>query len=214
MLFILVLVSFGYLGRYLNIDTKTIQNSLSGFPLAYSAILYVIFYVILTFFIFFSKDVFWLVGAVLFGAYLSTLLIWVAEIINAFILFNLARHLGRSFVDHHLDEKYRHLDEKLGRLSFFWLFIFRAAPLIPHRFLDLGAGLTKIKFRRYLMAVIFGTPFKIFWIQYILAGVGASVFNNPSALVGYFLSNKILFIISLIYPLLVIAVAFKLIARK
>ncbi|MFA4842600.1 MAG: VTT domain-containing protein [Candidatus Omnitrophota bacterium] len=199
-----------YGGRFINFDPETLEASLVTLPLAYSGLLYVGLYVAISFFIFFSKDFFWLVGAMMFGPYLSAFLIWVAEMINAFILFYFARHMGRSFVDHHLDEKYRHLDDKLGRLSFFWLFIFRAAPLIPYRFMDLGAGLTKIHFRRYLSAVVFGSPLKIFWIQYVLAGVGRGIFGKPSVLVDYFLSNKPLLYFSLLYPLLVILVIIKL----
>jgi len=210
---VIVLGLIWYLSRYLNLDTKAIEDALGEFPVLYSSIIYVVLYVIVTFFVFFSKDVFWLVGAIVFGPYVSALLVWISEIINAFVLFNLARKMGRGFIESRLDKKYHHLDEKLGGLSFFWLFVFRAAPLIPYRFMDLGAGLTKITFRRYLMAVIFASPFKIFWIQYVLAGVGASIFSSPSMLVEYFMKDKVLFLVSLVYPLLVVLVVWKLIPR-
>ena len=210
---IIVLGLVWYLSRYLRIDTQAIQNSLSKFPLVYSGLLYAVLYVIITFFIFFSKDVFWLVGAILFGPYISAFLVWVAEMINAFVLFYLARHLGRAFVEHHASEKYKEFDEKLGSLNFLWLFIFRAAPLIPYRFMDLGAGLTPIKFRKYFAAVVLGSPLKIFWIQYILAGVGMSIFSSPTALAEYFLSNRTLLAFSLVYPILVVFVVVKLIPR-
>jgi uncharacterized membrane protein YdjX (TVP38/TMEM64 family) len=148
-------------------------------------------------------------AALLFGAAFSTLFICIAETINAYILFYLARRLGRAYVEKSAKGRYKDLDEKLGKISFPWFFIFRGAPLIPYRFLDLAAGLTSIDFRKYIAAVILGSPFKMFWIQYILVGVGRSIFGNPMALVDYFLRNKTLFAFSLIYPLLVIAVAFK-----
>jgi uncharacterized membrane protein YdjX (TVP38/TMEM64 family) len=162
-----------------------------------------------TFFVFFSKDVFWLMGAVLFGVTLSTVLICIAEVINAAVLFNLARHLGRAYVQKKVTGRYKELDEKLGRINFFWLFVFRAAPLIPYRFMDLGAGLTRIHFRRYITAVILGSPVKMFWIQYILYGVGKSIFDNPAVLVDYFVNNKGLLLISLVYVALVIMAVVK-----
>lgn len=212
LILILAVFLLWYLGRYFHIDTQGIQRSLQRLPLFYSGIIYIALYVIVTFFVFFSKDVFWLMGAVLFGPLLSALFICISEIINAFILFYLARSLGRSFVSKRLSAKYKELDEKLGKINFFWLFIFRAAPLIPYRFQDLAAGLTRIHFRRYLAAVILGSPLKIFWIQYILFGVGINTFN-PYALAGYFLGNKALFIFSIIYIILVIAVIFKIRAK-
>jgi uncharacterized membrane protein YdjX (TVP38/TMEM64 family) len=205
---IIAILVIWYLGRYFRIDTQAIQDSLERLPIIYSGIIYIVLYVIVTFFVFFSKDVFWLTGAVLFGPLLSTLFICISETINAFILFYLSRSLGRAYVERQLSERYKKLDEKLAHINFFWLFIFRAAPLIPYRFLDLGAGLTRIHFRRYLAAVILGSPLKMFWIQYILFAVGKNTFN-PYALTEYFLNNRALLIFSLIYVVLVIAVIFK-----
>lgn len=209
----LVIAGLWYFGRFLRFDTAAIEGSLKAFPLVYASALYIILYVVITFFLFFSKDIFWLMGAVLFGAALSTLFICIAEVINAFILFHLARRFGRVYVEKKISDKYRHLDEKLGKINFFWLFIFRAAPLIPYRFLDLGAGLTKIGFRRYIAAVITGSPVKMFWIQYILYGVGKNIMNNPCALAEYFLRNKNLLLFGLIYVLLIILVILKISER-
>ena len=206
---LIAIAAFWSIGRYLRIDTSAIETSLKGSPLLYAGIFYVILYVIVTFFVFFSKDVFWLMGAVLFGVTLSTVLICIAEVINAAVLFNLDRHLGRAYVQKKVTGRYKELDEKLGRINFFWLFVFRAAPLIPYRFMDLGAGLTRIHFRRYITAVILGSPVKMFWIQYILYGVGKSIFDNPAVLVDYFVNNNGLLLISLVYVALVIMAVVK-----
>ena len=209
LILIIVLLVIGYLSRYLHIDTSCVQKSLQSLPLSLSALLFIVLYVAITFFVFFSKDIFWVTSAVIFGPVMSGLFIFIAEIINAFILFYVARNLGRAYVARSLKGKYKSLDRRLGRISFFWLFIFRAAPLIPYRFMDLAAGLTKIYFKRYLAAVILGSPVKIFWIQYILFGVGRSALGNPSLLTDYFLNNRALLSFSLIYVILVMMVFFK-----
>lgn len=198
-----------FLGRFFHIDTAAIQGILQKFPIFYSSVLFILFYCVVTFFIWFSKDIFRLIAALLFGAYLSTLLIWVAEVLNALILFNLSRRLGRNFVENSLKGELGNLDKKLGKLNFFWLFMFRSAPLVPFRFLDLGCGLTSVSLKKYLLAVILGSPLRIFWVQYILAAVGVAVLNNPAALTEFLVSNKPLFILSFAYIILVILVAFK-----
>lgn len=208
-IFIIAIVLIYYIGRFFPIDTKAIENSLKKFPLFYSGALFIILYVVFTFFIWLSKDIFKLTAAILFGAYLSTLFILIAETINAFILFYLARFLGRDFVENSLKGSPKNLDERLAKVNFFWLFIFRATPLIPFRFLDLGVGLTNISFRMYLAAVILGSPLRIFWVQYVLAGVGRSIFNNPLAVSEYLMQNKALFLLSFVYLLLVFLVALK-----
>jgi len=207
---IISLILLWYLGRFLRIDTEVLQKSLGRFPALYSGIVYVVLYVIVTFFVFFSKDIFWIEGALVYGPYLSTLLVYICEIINALILFHLARYLGRNFVEHYLKKKSGGLDDRLANINFFWLFIIRVVPLVPYRFLDLGAGLTRIHFRRYLIAVLLATPIRAFWVQYILAAIGKNIFNKPEVLVGYLLQNKALFIFSFIYLALVILAAFKL----
>lgn len=198
-----------YLGRFVNFDSQAALIFLKKVPFFYAGVIFVILYCTVTFFIWFSKDAFKLLGAVLFGAISSTLFIWAAEIINAFILFNLSRYLGRDFAEKTLKEKFNNLDDKLGRVSLFWLFLFRVAPLIPFRFLDIASGLTTISFRKYLAIVILGSPIRIFWVQYVLTGVGKNIFTNPYALSEYLVQNKTLFIFSLAYLILVILVLFK-----
>lgn len=209
LIFISAIILIWYLGRSFHLDAEAIKNSLGKFPVLYSGIIFIILYVTVTFFIWLSKDIFKLIAALIFGAYISTLFIWLAEIINAFILFYLARYLGRNFVEKSLQGKDNNLDERLGKVGFLWLFLFRAVPLIPFRFLDLACGLTKISFRKYLTAVILGSSLRIFWVQYALAGAGEAVFKNPYALSEYLLGNRALFMLSLAYLILVVVVALK-----
>lgn len=209
-IFVIALFLTWYLGRFFPVDTARIEGALRRFPIVYSGIIFIMLYVIITFFIWLSKDIFRFTAAVLFGATLSTVFVLVAETINAFILFYCARFLGRGFVENSLRVNKKNLDERLAGVSFGWLFLFRSVPLIPFRFLDLAAGLTKISFKRYLLAVILGSPLRIFWLQYILAGIGKSIFTRPEALIEYLLANKALFGFSLFYIVLVILVVLKL----
>ncbi|KPK98217.1 MAG: hypothetical protein AMJ95_05095 [Omnitrophica WOR_2 bacterium SM23_72] len=202
-----------FMGRFLNLDTSSLQAALARFPLFFRGLTFIILYVVVTFFVFFSKDFFWLAGALVFGAVTSTLLIVSSELINAFILFFLARLLGRAYVDKRLSSRYRKLDEKLAGLAFFWLFLMRAVPLIPYRFLDLAAGLTRIRFRRYLAACALGTPLKTFWMQSILVSVGDNIYKNPNAVVEYFLEHQVLLFLSFLYVFGVILVALKMAHR-
>lgn len=208
------LIFFWYLSRFFNIDISGFENSLLGLPLILSAFLYVLLYVSVTFFVFFSKDLFWFMGALLFGPFLSGILISFSEIINAAVLFHISRFLGRGYVENKLSGRYSRLDEGLKKLNLFWLIAFRAAPLVPYRFLDLAAGLTGIRFRKYILAVALGTPIKIFWIQYIISVTGKSILNDPSVLAEYLLNNKPLFFFSFIYIILLILVILKVTKRK
>lgn len=214
LILIIALLLVWQLGRALHIDAVSIRDNLSSLPVFWAGAAFIALYVILTFFIWFSKDLLRIIAAVVFGACYSTLFILIAEMINAFILFHMARALGRGFVEKDLRQKGRWLDEKLTRSGFLWLFLFRATPLLPFRFLDLAAGLTGMPFRKYLLAVALGSPLRIFWVQYVLAGAGEMALGDPYALSAYISGNKPLFLFSLVYVALVVVVASKLKAKS
>lgn len=209
LILVIVLVLIWFLGSFAQIKPGALEEYLNKFPLLLSAVIFVISYCIFTFFIWFSKDIFRLVSAILFGAYVSTLFVFIAEFFNAIILFGLSRFLGRDFVRQDIGKKYSWVNKKIEGAGFFWLLMFRLTPLVPFRFLDLAAGLSGISFKRYLVIVILGSPLRIFWLQYILAGVGKNLFSDPKALVNYLISNQAVFIFTFIYLILAIVVTFK-----
>ncbi len=208
-LFIITVFLLMAMGRFFHIDVGRLQLSLLKLPIFPAGLIFIALYVTVTFFIWLSKDIFRITAALIFGPVLSTIFIFIAELINAFILFNFSRTLGRGFVAEQLKGNLRNLDEKLAGANFAWLFIFRAAPLIPFRFMDLAAGLSRISLRKYLAVAVLGSAPRIFWLQYILAAVGRGVFK-PQVTVDYFMLDKPAFIFTLLYLVLVIAVLFKL----
>ncbi len=212
-IFIAMIVVFWLLGRYFHIEPDTLEGFFNKIPVLYSAGIFILSYVVVTFFIWFSKDVFRVVAAVLFGAYISTIFVFAAEILNAFILFFLSRYLGRGFVEKMAGMSLDGFDKKLEGIGFFWLVMFRLSPLSPFRFMDMAAGLTNIPFKKYLLAVFLGSPLRIFWMQFIFAGVGKSIFYNPQSMVSvmteYLLANKTVFLFNCIYLILIIIVALK-----
>jgi len=199
LLLILILVLCWFLGKYFSSDIKYYKELISGFPIYLKGLAFVFLYSGVTFFAWLTKDLFKIVGAVLFGAYLSTLFIWIAEIINAAVLFHLSRKLGRGFVESIIKGIIGDSDKKIQRGGFWGVFTLRIVPLVPYRFLDLIVGLTNISFKSYLIAVIVASPLRIFWIQFVLAGVGDKLIENPNiveffqAFIDYFLENVFIF---------------------
>ena len=174
LIFILFLAVCLAAGWYFDIDRDYYRSLLEGVPLAFSGPVFVFLYSALTFFIWAAKDILKIVGAVMFGAYWSALFIWLAEIVNACVLFQFSRRLGRGFVEEKERGLWAKLDKRIEDLRFFDLFLLRAVILIPYRFLDLAAGLTKMPFKKYLTAVVVGSLPRVFFIQFFLALVGFS----------------------------------------
>lgn len=215
-IFILILFLLWFCGRFFKIEMQDLKVYLQRFSILKAGGIFIALYVIVTFFIWLSKDVFRIAAAVIFGANLSTLFIWIGECINAVILFHFSRFMGREFIEKKFfKEKEQRLKERLSsERGFLSLFFFRVVPLVPFRFLDLIMGLSSISFRKYFLVVMLGSPIRIYWLQFILAALGISVFKEPQALMQYLLNHKIIFFVSLVYLILAIILGFKLAGKK
>ena len=55
--------------------------------------------------------------------------------------------------------------------------------------MDLGYGLTKISFNKYLAGIAVITFFRILWLQFILAGIGTNMLDGIPAIFDYFEEN-------------------------
>lgn len=177
-LFVLLLILCWALGQFFHINEVNVKSWLLRYPLALSGAIFVVLYVGLTFFIWFTKDLLRIAGAYVFGAFLSTFLIWIAESINAVFLFCLSRFLGRSYVEGKMKGKYSRFDERLGHLKFWDLFALRAVVIVPYRFLDLACGLTRIPLKEYMSAVLLGSWLRIFFQQYFWIVLGNALFKD------------------------------------
>ncbi|MBU0549518.1 MAG: VTT domain-containing protein [Candidatus Omnitrophica bacterium] len=211
---LLFLIIIGISNYYLRIDLERIRFFLEGFSPWLGALIFAFIYVLATIFLPLSKDILKVVAAVYLGFIFSSLGIWIAEIVNAVLFFHLARYLGRKYVEKRLKGRARAIDEKISSSGFKGILILRLIPLVPYRAMDLLVGLTSFSFIQYFVIVVIGSPLRIMWIQYVLAGVGIGVFKNPALLVNFMAENKLAFIWSTIYLIAVIIVAFRLKFKK
>ncbi len=190
-LFLIILIACWFLGRIFKVDIASYQSFLSEFPLFLSGLIFVVLYVGTTTFIWFGpKDVLRISSAILFGAVVSTVFVWIGEMINAAIMFHLSRILGREYVQQRFRVKSRELDQMKDDSSLLGLIAWRINPLIPFRLMDLGFGLTQVSFRKYFIAIVSISFFRILWLQFILTGIGTNLFNDFSAMTDYFLDNQ------------------------
>jgi uncharacterized membrane protein YdjX (TVP38/TMEM64 family) len=103
--------------------------------------------------------VFTIVGALLFGPWMGTLLNVLGATLGAVGAFFIARHLGRDFVEHIIGSRFgaklKRYDEKLQKHGFATIFYLRVTffPLSP---LNYAAGLTKVSFRDYFFGTLLG----------------------------------------------------------
>ena len=206
-LFLLILAACWSLGRIFKVDIAYYQSLLAQYPLALSGLIFVLLYVVTTTVVWLGpKDVLRISGAILFGATVSTIFVWVSEMLNSVIMFHLSRLLGREFVQKKFKVESKDLDKMKDDASLLSVIAWRINPLIPFRLMDLGYGLTHISFRKYFLGIAVISFFRILWLQSILAGIGVSLFHNIRAMADYYIDHPVVLRYSVIYFLSVLLV--------
>ncbi|MDD4954609.1 MAG: VTT domain-containing protein [Candidatus Omnitrophica bacterium] len=178
-IFVILIAILVLIGRYFSIDREKMDAYFKSIPPLYSSLIFIALYVASNFFVTGDpKEILKLVSVFVFGVYLSTLLIYLAEIINATLFFHLSRFFGEEFMDKYLKGRFKHIYERLGQMNLNWVFMLRLNILIPYRVLDICFGLSKISFRRYLTAVLLVSLPRIFFLQYIVGILGNFSLGN------------------------------------
>lgn len=117
-----------------------------------------------------------LVGAVLFGLWQSFLLTFAAVIFGSFLMFCLARVLGRPFVDQFvskkISEKYLDIIRSKQDVFLFLVFLF---PFFPDDIICILAGLTTIRPARFLIIALIARP----WGLLVASAVGSAAISIP-----------------------------------
>lgn len=206
-LLIVCVIIFLNIGRFFQIDEAWYQSLLTGVPLLVSGGIFIILYVVLTSLIWIGpKDFFRLSSALIYGAYISTVLVYIGEVINAVIIFTLSRKLGRGFVESKLKGRMKQLDQTFADASFWWIFTMRLF-VVPFRFLDMGCGLTPIPLRKYLLIVVTASPVRLFLFQYLLT-LGADMIRDPLRLAEHLADHPWILGMNFVYAVGIVFVLF------
>ena len=106
-------------------------------------------------------------GAV-YGIGQGTAIVLVAATIGASLAFLVARYLARSAVETRLagHEKFSAIDRAVGRQGFKIVLLLRLSPIFPFNALNYALGLTRVRFRDYLLASIGMLPGTLLYVYY------------------------------------------------
>jgi uncharacterized membrane protein YdjX (TVP38/TMEM64 family) len=98
-------------------------------------------------------------GGAIFPLHEAFLLSMLGNIIFFIVMFYLTRWLGREYVNDYESKhtNIRKLASKFDKNSFLYVFIFRVFFIIPPEAINVLAGLSKMKFRDYIISSILGT---------------------------------------------------------
>jgi uncharacterized membrane protein YdjX (TVP38/TMEM64 family) len=207
LLIILVFFLYSYLTKgffysIVNLNQEELVSTLSSLG-GFSYLAYILLIVLGVIFAPIHPFIFYVTGGIVFGPYISWALTIIGVAIGSSIAFKLSHIYGRAFVDKHVSkkhiEKFDRLSDKYGSIA---IFLLRVNPLTSSDAWSYIAGLTKIKFWRFLSYTLLGLAPSIFVQVYF----GKEIGGNP-LLFKIFIGIAILYItllaIGLIYLFLI-----------
>lgn len=100
-----------------------------------------------------------LAGGLAFGKWYGTLYILIGATLGASLSFFMARYFGRNFIESFgwlHKGRIKAFDDRIEKNGFRMMLFMRLIPLFQYDAVNFGAGLSKIKFRDFLLATFIG----------------------------------------------------------
>ena len=96
-------------------------------------------------------------SGILFGPFIGGLALWIGLLLGSVAAFLIARLLAQDFISARLGGRAAKFNEQLKENGFSVVFVARIIGLPPYELVNFASGLSKISFRDFLLATIFGS---------------------------------------------------------
>jgi uncharacterized membrane protein YdjX (TVP38/TMEM64 family) len=168
------------LGRFLSIDSlKTNRDILLSFYSNHhlaTVLGFMFLYIIQTGLCLPGATIFYLGAGFLFGAIMGTVYAVTAATLGAILAFLMARYLFRDVVQRKFDSKLSGLNIILEREGMHYLLFLRLVPIFPFFLINMGAALTKLPLRTFVLVTMIGIIPSGF--IYVNAGASLATISN------------------------------------
>jgi uncharacterized membrane protein YdjX (TVP38/TMEM64 family) len=158
----LVLSAGRFLGSYIPEFSEFVQSLGYWAPLAF-----VTGYAIATV-AFIPGSLLTLAAGAIFGLVEGTVVVFIGATLGACAAFLVSRHLARSAVERRLENQPRFdaIDRAVAGQGLRVVFLLRLSPVFPFNLLNYALGLTKVRFRDYLVACLGMIPATFLYVYY------------------------------------------------
>lgn len=159
--------SHGFVYSLFQNDTGVIIDSIGSFG-TFAYIIFILLIFMECVFAPFPPLILYIAGGTLFGGFIAGILATIGNLLGAAAAFQISNHYGKEKIlpkiPKKLRNKFDHYTEKYGPLA---IFILRVNPITTSDLFSYLAGLTKMKFGRFLFATTLGLVPIIFVQTYL-----------------------------------------------
>ncbi|MCZ6689154.1 MAG: TVP38/TMEM64 family protein [Planctomycetota bacterium] len=133
----------------------------------------------------FPGTVLTIIGALTFGPWTGALFIYLGANLGSSASFFVGRWMARETVEGFLPAKAKDLSARLESTGFMTVLILRLIPITPYNALNYACGLSRMRFRDYLLGGAIGmVPVVILWVQATRAATRIRIDDPRAWLIG------------------------------
>ncbi len=109
-----------------------------------------------------------LASGVIFGIFWGTVYTFIGATIGSALAFLVARYVIRRAVERRLagQPRFQAIDRAVGRQGLKIVFLMRLSPIFPYNLLNYACGVTRVRFRDYLLASFGMIPGTLLYVYY------------------------------------------------
>ena len=141
-------------------------------------------------------SVFIAINTIAFGSIVGFIISWIATIIGCSLSFFLCRKL-RKIAKKKIKKEGKIIAfiDKIDCISFSNLFLILAMPFTPAFSINIAAGLSKMRYKKYFFALLFSKAFIVFFWGYVGSNIMTNI-TNIGLMIEMILLIVLLFIMS------------------
>jgi uncharacterized membrane protein YdjX (TVP38/TMEM64 family) len=155
-----------YLGRQLGAYVPRFATWVDGFGF-WAPVVYGIGYAVATV-AFIPGSILTLAAGALFGLARGTATVFLGASVGAALAFLVGRYAARGFVEGRIEAnpRFQNIDRAIGRQGLKIALLLRLSPVFPFNLLNYALGLTRVRFRDYLIACLGMLPGTFLYVYY------------------------------------------------
>lgn len=142
-------------GLFDGLTPTDIKNYVESFGI-YAPIIYIVLFTLVPLTLF-PDSILAIASGMIFGLTGGFIYTMIGALCGATVAFYLARVLGREVLKKIIGEKLRGIEAKIENNGFLVVFLLRLIPLFPFDIISYSAGLSKVKYKDFIVATAIGT---------------------------------------------------------
>ena len=152
------LVSLLLLCNVCGLFKNTTLEGIKTYILSYGALapaIYIIMFTLIPLTLF-PDSILAIAGGTVFGLFWGTVYTIIGAALGGTLSFYISRSFGRDAVERLIKHKAQWFEDGVEKQGFLLILVLRFIPLIPFDIISYGAGLSKIRYRDFIMATVLG----------------------------------------------------------